>query len=224
MTTWDYGEEGRKYPVKPGETWLAGRHVFTCGSMFGRVLMPPGVPYVVYADPPWTQGLMHGFYTKAGLRQPETSWLDVYRRIVELSRGGPCFMEGGRRQAAEVAGVCRGKVYESWNITYYHRRSNAGILHYCGPELPAGLDLEGLDDDDTPGAVLAAYPGPAVVLDPCCGRGLTSRAAEQAGWTSVNLELHPARMSAALARLGLPAERVRIPVGVVMDRGEADAG
>ena len=218
MPEWDYGEEGREYPVQRGETWQAGQHVFTCGSMFGQVLMPPRLPYLVYADPPWTQSLLTGFYTKAGLPKPAYDWLDIYRRVVALAGDGqsPCFMEGGARQGQEVAKVCRGAVYESWLTTYYHRSKNRGPLHYCGPAYPEGLDvLHGRDSDDLPGLVMAAYPGPAVVLDPCAGRGGTAVAAEKLGWASVNYELHPNRMSAALVRVGQPARRVRIPVAAL---------
>ncbi len=102
--------------------------------------MPPRLPYLVYADPPWTQALLTGFYTKAGLPKPAYDWLDVYRRVVALAGDGqwPCFMEGGARQGREVARVCRGEVYESWLATYYHSRKNRGLLHYCGPGLPRG--------------------------------------------------------------------------------------
>jgi hypothetical protein len=197
---WDYGAEGAAYPVQPGEQWRIGDHLFICGSLFD--VQPPKVPYLVYADPPWNQGNLTSFHTKAGLPRPAHSWLDVYRRIIELAQGAPCFIEGGQKQAQDVADICLGEpAYRSWPITYYGK--HPAVLHYCGsPYLPPGLDLAGLDDDDTPKMVLASYPPwEADVLDPCAGRGVTSRAAQAAGWPSVNIELHPRRISAALARL-----------------------
>jgi hypothetical protein len=198
--TWDYGAEGRAIPVQTGDIWRVGSHVFMCGSMFDLDLgrLPADFkPSVVYADPPWGAALLHGFYTKAGLERPPFGWLDLYRRVLAMAGGLPCFMESGWAQAPEIAPLCYG-LYSCWHITY-DRKAKA-CLHYCGPELPEGLDLTGLDDSVTPAAVLAAYP-PGVVLDPCAGRGFTSRAAQQAGWVSVNVELHPARVSAAMTRL-----------------------
>jgi hypothetical protein len=196
---WEYGAEGAAYPVQPGEQWQVGDHLFICGSLFEVGL--PQKPYLVYADPPWNQGNLSSFHTKAGLPRPAHTWLDVYRRIIELAAGAPCFIEGGRAQAEQVADICLGEpCYAAWPITYY--RKHPAVLHYCGPNLDPMMDLAGLDDDDTPKMVFASYPaGEADVLDPCSGRGVTSRAAQAAGWPSVNIELHPRRISAALARL-----------------------
>jgi hypothetical protein len=197
---WTYGAEGAAYPVEPGQTWACGEQRFTCGSLFDY--RPDRPPYLVYADPPWNQGNLASFHTKAGLDRPAHTWLDVYRRIIELAQGAPCFIEGGQRQAEQVGALClAAPVYRCWPITYYGR--HPAVLHYCGPSLlPPGLELAGLDDDDTPKMILAAYPPwEADVLDPCAGRGTTSRAAAAMGWSSVNIEIHPRRMSAALFRL-----------------------
>jgi hypothetical protein len=197
---WTYGAEGQKYPVQPGERWRCGPHTFICGSVFDPH-QPVSAAGVVYSDPPWNQGNLASFRTKAGLSRPDHTWLDVYARIVALAGGRPCFIEGGEREAGQVqavvaAGLEPGQVCRRWPVTYYGR--HPAVLHYGGPDVE--LDPSGLDDDDTPLYVLGRFPR-GTVADPCAGRGLTSRAAEQAGWVSVNVELHPARMSAALARM-----------------------
>jgi hypothetical protein len=192
---WTYGAEGAAYPVRPGQTWECGRHVFTCSSLF-RV---PGLgaATVIYADPPWNQGNLASFRTKAGLKSDSHDWLDVYRRIAEIAGQRPVFLEGGCRQAAAVQAVLSGPQVRQWPISYY--RYHPAVLHYAGPDLN-GLDPSGLDDDDVPGYILTRLPA-GIVGDPCAGRGVTSRAAEAAGWSSVNVELHPNRVSAALARM-----------------------
>ena len=197
MTKWDYGPEGRAYPVERGQAWSCGSHLFVCASAFQ--VNHPRPPFLVYSDPPWNQGNLASFHTKAGLTPPGFTWLDLYRRVIWLAAGGPCFIEGGNRQADAVAAECAGRgIYRQWPITYYRRQP--AVLHYCGPELPDGLDPTRVDDDFTPGLVLNAYER-ATVLDPCAGRGVTSRAAQLAGWASVNVEIHPRRLSAALARM-----------------------
>lgn len=197
---WTYGNEGSAYPVQPGETWRCGAHTFACGSLMEAVSLGPAT--LVYADPPWNQGNLTSFATKAGLARPEHSWLDVYAQIVGLAGRRPCFIEGGRAEAGQVQAALHfrragAEEVRQWPVSYYRR--HPAVLHYIGPPL-AGLDPSGLDDDDTPGYVLSRFPR-GVVADPCSGRGLTSRAAEEAGWPSVNIEQHPSRMSAALARL-----------------------
>jgi len=201
----DYGPLGRKYPVRPGEIWRAGRHVFLCGSMFN--LEPPLRPSLVYDDPPWDQGLYKSFHTHAGLPAPTHPWTDLYLRIVQLAAGAPCFIEGSGAQRETVAKLLdgQGKVYAWWPIWSAFRRTC--VLHYIGPALPRNLDLSFMEDPDTPGAVMQRYPQ-GIVLDPCCGLGFTSRAAEGAAWDSINFELHPRRMSRAMAQLKIPAERV----------------
>jgi hypothetical protein len=200
----DYGPLGRRYPVQAGQTWQAGEHLFVCGSMFG---LPTPRPSLVYADPPWDQGLYKTFHTHAGLAQPSRPWTDLYQRIVFLSAGAPCFIEGSTAQEQEAAAVLDGiggaECYAVWTIRSQFRRWC--VLHYTGPPLPAELpDLTGMRDDQTVAAVLGTY-APGLVLDPCCGLGITSRAAQAAGWRSVNYELHPRRMSRAMAQLGPPA-------------------
>jgi hypothetical protein len=200
MASWDYGAEGRAYRVLPGTSWMCGRHLFTCVSAFEVTTL--GAITLVYSDPPWNQGNVNSFRTKAGLGRAEHTWLDLYSHARALAGVAPCFLEGGVRQAPEVQAMLAGRVpfrhvIRQWPITYYRRQR--AVLHYTGPD-PGALDPSGLDDDDTPVYVLARFPA-GTVGDPCAGRGLTSRAAEAAGWASVNTELHPARVSAALARL-----------------------
>lgn len=193
----DYGPLGRVYPVERGQTWVTGRHTFMCGSMF---TLPGPAPDLVYADPPWDQGLYKTFHTHAGLPDPSHDWTDLYLRITELAAGAPCFIEGSEAQDDRVADLLAdGQAYASWRVRSQFRRWC--ILHYTGPPLPGGLELDGFRDDETVAAILAAYDRPGVVLDPCAGLGITSRAAERAGWWSVNFELHPRRMSRAMARL-----------------------
>lgn len=201
----DYGPLGRKYPVRPGQMWRAGRHVFLCGSMFN--LEPPLQPTLVYADPPWDQGLYKSFHTHAGLPAPSHHWTDLYRRIVELAAGAPCFIEGSHAQHEAVAEILdsQGEVYAAWPIWSAFKREC--VLHYVGPPLPRNLDVSWMRDPETPGAIMRRYPT-GIVLDPCCGLGFTSRGAEASAWDSINFELHPRRMSRAMAQLKIRPEQV----------------
>jgi hypothetical protein len=99
----------------------------------------------------------------------------------------------------------QGETYAAWPIWSSFKRGC--VLHYCGPPLPAVLDLSAMTDYETPLAIMSTF-APGIVLDPCCGLGITSRAAKRAGWHSINFELHPRRMSRAMAQLKIEPHQV----------------
>jgi hypothetical protein len=195
--TLDYGEEGRAYPVAAGDEWTLGPHRFICASMFELPVPFPGID-VVYADPPWNAAQLTQFHRKAGLKPPEHTWLDIYRRVVELAGDKPCFLEGSRHNAGLVMDLLPGPVVERWPVTY--DRGLPAVLQYSGPPLPRDFDPSNLEGDALPRYVLGRYEC-SVILDPCAGRGLNTRVADAVGSSMVSVELHPNRMSAAMARL-----------------------
>ena len=204
MPRWDYGPEGDRFPVADGQWWECGHHLYRCGDIHGLAVAER--PDVIYVDPPWNTGNVRSFYTKAGLPHPEWEWTELYRVIIALAEGFGCalWVEGGVRQRDEFMAMLPGPHTASWPITYY--RKHPAVLAYSGPIPPPVPDLSGSDDEHTPKIVLSAYVKAAggevgLVLDPCAGRGLTSRAAEQNGWRSVSNELNPTRVSVALARM-----------------------
>lgn len=220
---WDYGDEGRAYPVEPGQVWRCGSHWFMCSDLMasdafdhwvaGADSGSIGRQVVVYSDPPWGQSLVNSFRTKAGLERAAYRWEDLYARIAKIghSRGWPVYVEGsamtsrdGRKIPATIEG---GAYHHSVEITYY--RTKPAGLYYCGPSPlhhSVLTRLAGEDDEHTPGIVMAYYGsgiyGPVgTVIDPCAGRGVTSREAARQGWMSLNNELNPLRVSAALSRM-----------------------
>lgn len=221
---WTYGDEGERYPVQVGEVWQVGDHLFVCSDLmacddFDR-LVPAHVSGpmrgLLYCDPPWGQSLVNSFRTKAGLGRAEYRWEDLYRRIAAIGhdRVLPVWVEGsvitsrdGRKIPAtlENSSPRAGRpTYSGYVEVVYYGKHPSG-LYYSGPtpvdsELIA--ELRGRDDDDTPGIVMRHHPATTgVVLDPCAGRGVTSRQAQEQGWLSINNELSPHRVSAALSRM-----------------------
>lgn len=219
MADWTYGDEGKAFPVKEGEIWKAGQHLFACSdvmesSLFGDLLMAAATPRptLLYCDPPWGQSLLNSFRSKAGFDKATYRWEQLYRVIADLGHHSniPVWIEGSKptsRDGLKIPGAIASHsmawpVSMSWEITYY--RKNLSGLYYAGTRpVPFSLInlLTGMDDDFTPGTVMSAYGPTGVVIDPCAGRGVTSRQAQKAGWGSVNNELNPFRVSAALARI-----------------------
>ena len=68
-----------------------------------------------------------------------------------------------------------------WDVTYYGTSESALARFTFGDDDGFNCDLSGMDDEHTPLEALKQYPAGQVVLDPCTGLGLTSRAAAEAG-------------------------------------------
>jgi hypothetical protein len=211
---------GEVYPVKPGETWMCGSaHTFHCSDLMAtqtfdaqvnEALDLHGEHAIMYADPPWNPAMIAQYQTKAGLERAEYDWAALHRRVLSLVdyEGIPSYIEGSVIQSNALQHLLYGTHQDLWAITYYGDRS--AVLHYDGaapPPAGAAAALTGKDDEHTPGIVLNLYapPGtsarPGLVIDPVAGRGGTARHAAYRGWSSLNNELSPWRMSAALHSL-----------------------
>lgn len=212
MTSTYKSSGGEVYPVRDGQTWQVftstGHHVFHCSDLMqtqefdGLLLDWADDPTLVYADPPWTPAMIAQYRTKSGLEKASYDWATLHQRILGLvAPGTPVYMEGAVSHSGALQDVLPGPIKASWAITYYGRRG--AVLHYSGATPPpegSWGDLVGADDEHTPGIVMGLYP-PGLVLDPVAGRGGTARHAHKRGWSSLNNEMNPWRMSAALHSL-----------------------
>lgn len=225
MTKWDYGDEGRAFPVAVGQTWKCGEHLFHCSDLMASTtfddLLVANPPDLLYSDPPWGQSLANSFRTKAGLEKAEYRWTNLYERIAAIGHAFeiPIWVECSTiehrdGQHVPLTLAAESHPYRGYVQLVYYRKHPMGLF-YAGAE-PANdvlLDsMRGVDDDFTPGIVMASYAESGVVIDPCSGRGVTSRQAQEKGWRSVNNELNPNRVSAALTRMAkmIDAEPERV--------------
>jgi 16S rRNA G966 N2-methylase RsmD len=198
---WTYAKDGgTNYPVQPGETWQVRDHQVHCSDLMADTTFDQLIRTrkwtIVYADPPWNTGNVNAFRTKAQLDRADHTWLDLYQRIIQLSDGVPCYLEGGVGQERQLWDLLP-HPRQGWDITYY--RTKPCKLYLTGAADPH--DYTALDDEHTPDAVLDGRPSGGIVLDPCCGRGLTLEAAHRHGWTAIGNELNPYRVSVTLTKL-----------------------
>lgn len=215
--TWNYGAEGEVFPVESGQIWAVGTHVYVCSDLREDSLLREYLgslpseerPTLVYTDPPWGQSLLNSFRTKAGKEKASFRWEDLYGDIARLAHAlnAPLWIEGSKpdsRDGRKILGSVEaaGAHAEQWWVKYY-RKHISGLYYTGSTPYPSALkdELTGMDDDFTPLAVMQATAPTGIVLDPCGGRGVTSRCAEEAGWSSVLNEMHANRVSAGLVRL-----------------------
>jgi hypothetical protein len=178
-----------RYPVRDDSWWIVrGKraHLFWCGDPLDVEPIPATPPDLVYVDPPWNGDIPGHFL------------LDVYRHVVALAAGGPCFCESPPSLANEVESVLPADYHVRWPLSHPRYTS---MLYYAGPPLPDGFDPTDRDDDEDMIDVILRSLSGETVIDPYAGYGLTSRAAERQSWASINIEPHPRRISTALSRL-----------------------
>lgn len=213
MADWTYGEQGKRFPVKDGQVWEVGKHLFVCSDLMETSLLDEQLHSrridLLYCDPPWGTALLNGFRTKAGKEKAGHTWQELYRRIADFGhdREVDVWLEGSKRSSRDgqkIPGTMHRTGYQSgyWDIRYY-RKHPCG-LYFSGRKTPPQPLLTGLhneDDEDTPRIVMEAYGPTGTVLDPCTGMGATPVCAEKVGWGSVNNEMNGHRISVSLSRL-----------------------
>ena len=180
-----------------------------------RVILPSKVR-VVYSDPPWNPGNGTYWRTHAGLAPRATydAFLDAWVDVVT-----ECIDRGARdvlvEQSANVAhqDMLRAAIRRQprWTLperaTYpvlYGSKAKPlpnALLHYGQADLtedPSGLRWEPMTRRALSG--LDLRPG-EVIVDPCTGKGMTSRMAHALGLHFVGSELNPARLDVTLGWL-----------------------
>ena len=204
-----YGDAGDRIPVRTGDVWAVGEHIFMCGDAetnalgdFGRLL--PNAPELVYVDPPWGPGNATGFRRKAAY-EGKANYFQLLRSLAEFCQSctGSVFVEMGLRWQSHLTAAMAqagGSRRNVWETTYY-RRSPATLHRYTFTQDPGwGLDLSGMDDEVLPAYVLGALTGEMLVVDPMMGQGLVAVEAIRAGHLFYGFELHPRRTAVAIDR------------------------
>ena len=217
--SWQYSGKHADYPVRPGDVWKVDRHLFVCSDAeqdqqpWTRAGVRTESVTFVYADPPYSAGIARSYRRKAGIDGGTSAPVDfpvLIGRFVSAARlaGTVAYLEAGVKTVDQVADACThvgAKITGRWNITFYGKQPACLIAADFRPDPAADHpDFEGADDEHTPAIAIAhwakTHPN-GTVLDPCSGRGLTSRSADAGGYRSVNLELSQYRIAEALHRL-----------------------
>ena len=219
---WRYGDAGDQYPVMPNEVWKVGPHRFICADMeidAVQRLNDMGVqPDVIYTDPPWGAALATGYRTKAGMKRKvdyNNEFLPALSQAYALSKGS-VFIENGYKFEGSLVNVLwrnGGTRKDRWEITYNQKKPCLLFRFTWNNDDGFDLDLNGSHNERTPFQCLKWYNPGKLILDPCCGMGLTALACAQAGHFFVGVELHPRRMALGMRKLGLVINETPFRVG-----------
>lgn len=209
--SWRYSGAIDRFPVAVGDVWRADvdglPHIFACGDLEGitplHALLGKYGPQLMYVDPPFNAGVARTYRTKAGVESRRVDIVDLWTAVLSPASQYRllAYVETGQAQREALhllAGEMGGAVTGDWDITYYRTKPAALVAVDFRP-VPSTdhPDFTGMDDEHTPLAALE-WHGQGRVVDPCAGRGLTARAAAQAGWASISHELSPYRLAEAL--------------------------
>ena len=222
---WSYGDAGDRIPVSPNEVWRVGPHRILCGDLehqSTQVWLHSVSVDVVYSDPPWNASNASTFRTKARVPR-KVNWPAFTQNLARLCSvaSGSVFVESSRPEVKQSgysdlvqAFTGAGGVQKDyWPVTYYKTKPSALLRFTFGEDDGFAYDLSGMDDADTPSAVLEQYIPGQIVMDPCTGQGKTPLAAAENGHIFVGTELHPRRMANALDKLSNLLEEEPICVG-----------
>lgn len=175
-------------------------------------------PAVMFSDPPWGDGNVGYWATKAakdtGKEVPRISYETLIGRVFELADYvyGYVFIETGprweadtirRMAAAGLESVASARLkYRSgskWmeNVLIAGARPGLAPLHLAALDAVAGWSGAAVAKECV---ARTCAPG-AIVFDPCCGMGYTAQAALDNGCEFRGNELNPVRLDKTIARL-----------------------
>lgn len=210
MTKWLYGDSWERYPIQPGEVWgmddgsrVAAHNLFDPLPDWMRADL-------LFVDPPWSQGNLTAFYTKAD-RTDYPNFRDftdcLFERIEQIGPvtayieiGNQSVDEWERRLAAIYPCVQR------WPVVYY-RKHPTNLLRGSRSG-PIDYDYAGIDEARCI-QILAKLERYQVIADLCMGRGLVGLAAYRADHRFVGTELNPRRLAVLLDKLEKLGAKVR---------------
>lgn len=212
MTKWKYGDAWEQFPIEPGEVWGVpsnGSRV-AVHDIFNPLPAFMHTADMLFVDPPWNQGNLTSFYTKAGRSDYQTFdrfTAVFFQRITDISPA-TCYVEIGNQFVDDWHGRLSAlyPVIQRWPVVYYGKHPT-NILR--GGQSPIAYDFAGMDEAKAIG-VIGQVDGRGVMGDMCMGQGLVGMSAWAAGRPFVGTELNKRRLANLLQKLsrkGAPVEK-----------------
>ena len=203
MDKWNYGDAYKEYPLSNEP------HIFPDGSCVQVHDIFEILPEfmlgadLIFTDPPWNQGNMSSFYSKAGI-PPSKDYDDLYVRLFDCIREirpKICYVEVGKQYLARFINEME-KIYRYvtfYNSSYYHKLKNICYV-IRGADKAKKPVLDYIDEEDII-EWICANESYNCIGDLCMGRGLVGFNAYKNGKRFVGTELNHKRLSVLLKRI-----------------------
>jgi len=200
---WRYGNAWDRFSIEPGEVWgipengskVAVHDIFSPLPEFMHTAD------LLFVDPPWNQGNLTSFYTKA-FRDDYKKFGEftaiLFQRIAEIAPA-TCYIEIGNQFVDEWHGRLSAlyPIIQRWPVVYY-RKYPTNIIR--GGLSPIDYDFTGMDEARAIG-VIGEIESYSMMGDLCMGQGLVGLSAWAAGRPFVGTELNKRRLANLLQKL-----------------------
>lgn len=196
---WLYGDHAKNYD-------MTGEIKVGLGTVKVHDIFDPLPDFMkeadyIFVDPPYNEGLLKGFYTKAGLGTPKGDFERFTARFFEcIKEIGPeyLYVEIGKQNVAMYESICS-KMFQHVEITnciYYKDPKNICYILRCTNSEPTPNPLtDGMDESDAIETICSAVPEGKVIGDLCMGMGLVGISAQKHGRRFVGTELNVHRLA-----------------------------
>lgn len=203
--SWNYGDAWEQFPIEQGEVWgiPANGSKVAVHNLFDPLPEFMKSADMLFVDPPWNQGNVNTFYTKAGRTDYINDFSDFERAFFQRVRDinpATCYIEIGF-QAVDKWQALLLETYpivQKWDVVYY-RKHPCHILR--GSRIaPLDFDYTGMDESKVI-AKAGEIEQYCVLGDICMGRGLVGMSAFSAGRPFVGTELNKRRLACLLQKV-----------------------
>lgn len=207
---WLYGNAWEEFPIEEGEVWgipangskVAVHDIF---NPLPRFMLSADLLFI---DPPWNQGNMTSFYTKADMDNLHrfNEFADILFCRIEEIRPNTCYIEIGNQAVEEWHGRLSRHfaMVQRWSVVYY-RKYPTNIIR--GGSSPIDFDFTGMDEAAAI-KLVGEIEDYTEMGDLCMGRGLVGLSAYAAGRPFVGTELNKRRLANLLQSLAKKGARV----------------
>lgn len=198
-----YGNAWEQFPIEKGQVWgLENGSSVAVHNIFNPLPEFMLDADLLFIDPPWNQGNLTAFYTKAERDdyQEFSDFEDALFQSIMAIAPHTCYLEVGF-QAVERWGYRLSRIYhtmQTWDVFYYKthrchiiRGSNNGTMEYDFTDIDESKCIYKI-------AEIERYN---LIGDLCMGQGLVGLASYAAGKPFVGTELNKRRLAVLLQKL-----------------------
>ena len=196
---WEYGGAYLRHPVKGKRVEFADGSIVQEHDIFDPLPKFMLGSDLLFVDPPWNVGNLNGFYTKAGRKDYQNSFLPFVERLfrcIKEIHPHTCYVEVGKEFLADFIVEMRKEYrYVTFcNSTYYHSAQNLCYVVRGASKRRRLQSLEGLDEENII-AWVCANEDFECIGDLCIGRGLVGVYAHANNRRFSGTELNHRRLS-----------------------------